>query len=244
MRRLMVWVSTMCLGCLAGILLLWTGSRVIAGITHTGQANLPDTLVRVREHHEYYVPDHQLAVFESVVDTSYEIFVADSLTGETRQLTSHVANDRFPILSPDGKRVAFVSWRDGNSEIYVVDLATGSLQNLSNHAGHDMLLESAWSPDGTMLAFVSQLQDNLDIRIADVMRGLSHNLTHSPYHDTQPVWMRDSQRLIVTSNRDGSPAQYVIDVGGRILTQYPAGNRWQAVQNPVTLETPLDTMSG
>ena len=225
------------------MLLVLVGTDVVARLGAEKVRVTSAAFGRVRET-SGRVQDRQLAVYEAVIDDSYEIFIHDAWTGQTRQLTSHFGNDRFPILSPDHNRVAFVSWRDGNSEIYLIELETEALLNLSNHVGQDMLLESAWSPDSTLLAFVSRRGDNVDIGVADVTRRLTQHLTHGPHYDSQPIWMDNSRNLIFTSDRDGAPAQYVIDLGGHTLMRYPAGNRWQAVQNPATLESPLYTMPG
>ncbi len=170
-----------------------------------------------------------IEVYAAVVDNSHEIFIADQRTGQARQLTTHTATDRFPVLSPTGDRIAFVSWRDGNSEIYVIDLLTGTLRNLSHHADRDGL--PVWSPDGTLLAYVSRYEGNSDIVIADVLRGLTHNLTQSPANESQPEWSPDGQGVIFSSIRDGRPARYLLNLGESTPLLYSPTNQWQMAQN-------------
>ena len=239
MRKIITWVSTCCLFCLATVTAVLIVGDLKARITHAIQPTSRSSLVMIADPRA--APS---AVFEALVDNSFEIFITDDLTGQARQLTWHFGNDRFPALSPDGKQVAFVSWRDGDSEIYVIDLATGALRNLSNDPGKDMLAGSAWSPDSSMLAYTSRRDDHLDITVADVSRRLTQNLTRSPHHDRLPEWMPDSQHLVFTSDRDGTRAQYVIDVGGRTLITYQSENEWQTVQNPDNLDISQRTISG
>lgn len=215
MRKIMTLAGMLCLACLATILAVLIASQTLIQIkrTITPEAQPAPMMVSQRA-----TPTQRVSVFEALVDRSYEIFIADALTGQTRQLTYQFGNDRFPVLSPDGRQVAFVSWQGSNSEIYIIDLATGVLRNVSRHPAVDIL--PVWSPDGTMLTFGSQWKGNAEIYVADVARGLVQNLTHSPGYNGQPKWLPDSHWLVFVSNRSGVQQQYLTDIGGRNPTVY------------------------
>jgi len=172
---------------------------------------------------------HNLIVSEALVGSSYEIFLIDQQSGQQRQLTSHIANDRFPVLSPAADRVAFVSWRDDNSEIYLIDNATGTLRNISNHPDRDVL--PVWSPDGTLLAYSSHLNGNFDVMVIDVLRGLVQNATRNPAHDSHPQWLPDSQGFVFSTNRNGGLATYMFELAGHKTVHDHAVSEWQTRQH-------------
>lgn len=236
MRKITTCVSVCCLACLAAIMLVLVASHLLTPVRRAIPPAAP-SMVRVSQSDV-----RSLSVFEAIAGDSYEIFIADDRSGQTRQLTTHFASDRFPALSPDGNQVAFVSWRDGDSEIYVIDLATGALRNVSNHAGRDGL--PVWSPDGTMLAYVSDRKGKNDIFVADVGRALTKNVTRSPYHDSGPVWSSDGQRLVFTSDRDGSSRPYALDFGEHTLTVDADEKQWQTAQNAGKLDVTQGAMPG
>ena len=168
--------------------------------------------------------DHRLVVFEHVssYSASWDIFLADGQIGQVRQLTTHPATDRFPVLSPDGTQVAFISWRDRNSEIYLIRVEDGTLRNISNHPAFDLM--PAWSPDGSMLAFVSERNGTGDIYLADVDRGLLHHLTHTPAYDASPQWAANGESITFRAYREGGWDAYLFTMDSRrpiLMASYP-----------------------
>ena len=59
------------------------------------------------------------------------------------------------------------------------------------------------SPDGRRLALVRTEQENEDIWVVDLESGASTRLTFHPAADGNPVWTRDGERLVFSSERDG-----------------------------------------
>jgi len=88
-----------------------------------------------------------------------DIYLLDTLTGQTANLTAHSAEaacaseDRDPAWAPDGASLAFASHRDGNWELYLWSADDGSVTRLTTDLGYDGA--PAWSPDGSRLAFES-----------------------------------------------------------------------------------------
>lgn len=87
--------------------------------------------------------------------------------GAARQITSHVADDLKPAISPDGKKMAFVSRRDDAlGDIYIMDLSPSilnlvffrnqesSLTRISRLNSEDS--SPSWSADSNSIIFTSK----------------------------------------------------------------------------------------
>jgi dipeptidyl aminopeptidase/acylaminoacyl peptidase len=80
-----------------------------------------------------------------------EIWIADSATGQSRQLTSARKSSSQPAFAPDGRSLAFISDRDGKRQIYRIALAGGEADKLTNT--DEGINSFAWSPSGKEIAF-------------------------------------------------------------------------------------------
>jgi dipeptidyl aminopeptidase/acylaminoacyl peptidase len=80
-----------------------------------------------------------------------EIWLADSTTGQTRQVTNARKSSTQPVFSPDGEWLGFVSDRDGKRQVYRMALRGGEAEKLT--AADENVNSFAWSPDGKQLAF-------------------------------------------------------------------------------------------
>ena len=80
-----------------------------------------------------------------------EIWIADSATGKSRQLTNARKSSTQPAFSPDGRSIAFISDRDGKRQIYRIALQGGEAEKLTSV--DDGVNSFAWSPKGNEIAF-------------------------------------------------------------------------------------------
>ncbi len=105
-------------------------------------------------------PDGTLAAYvvreanwdENAFET--EIWLADTASGETRQLTRAKKSSDAPAFSPDGKRLAFGSDRGEKRQVFLIDPRGGEAEALT--AAEEGVSAFAWSPDGATIAFTSQ----------------------------------------------------------------------------------------
>lgn len=88
-------------------------------------------------------------------DNSYDtnIWVADTQTGSTRQLTRGRKSSQAPAWSPDGSRLAFVSDRTDKRQIYVINPTGGEAEAMTSL--DEGVNSFAWSPDGSRIAFTA-----------------------------------------------------------------------------------------
>jgi dipeptidyl aminopeptidase/acylaminoacyl peptidase len=89
---------------------------------------------------------------ENAFDT--EIWLAETATGATRQLTRGKRASTSPAWSPDGSRLAFASDRDDKRQIYLIDPMGGEAQALTST--EEGIVGFQWSPDGARIAFTAR----------------------------------------------------------------------------------------
>src|SRR6185503_15010189 len=88
-------------------------------------------------------------------DNAYEteIWLADTRTGATRQLTNAKKSSTSPAWSPDGARLAFISDRTDKRQIYVINPHSGEADALTHV--DEGVSAFAWAPDGKHIAYTS-----------------------------------------------------------------------------------------
>ena len=90
-------------------------------------------------------------------ETRSAIWLLDTATGQSRQLTSGEKRDTSPRWSPDGRTLAFISDReDQTAQLYTIALAGGEAQRRTltrRGAG-----EPFWSPDGAWIGFTAEVR--------------------------------------------------------------------------------------
>jgi dipeptidyl aminopeptidase/acylaminoacyl peptidase len=89
-------------------------------------------------------------------DNSYDtqIWIADTASGATRQLTSSKKSSQSPHWSPDGSRLAFISDRSDKRQIYVINPSAGDAMALTS--SDEGVENFAWAPDGKTIAYTAR----------------------------------------------------------------------------------------
>jgi len=88
-------------------------------------------------------------------ENSYEtqIWLADTRTGTTRQLTNSKKSSNSPAWAPDGSTLAFASDRTDKRQIYLINPRGGEAEAITTL--EDGVGSFAWSPDGTRIAYTA-----------------------------------------------------------------------------------------
>jgi dipeptidyl aminopeptidase/acylaminoacyl peptidase len=88
-------------------------------------------------------------------ENAYEtqIWLADTGSGSTRQLTNSKKSSNAPLWSPDGSMLAFGSDRTDKRQIYLISPRAGEAQPLTSL--EEGVNNFAWAPDGTRIAYTA-----------------------------------------------------------------------------------------
>jgi TolB protein len=145
-----------------------------------------------------------------------EVWLADVLGEEMRQVTQHRHLAVAPRFSPDGRRLAYTSYHKGNPDLYITDLAQSkTTRAVSRREGLNMA--PAWSPDGRTLAITLSKDGNPDLYLMNDKGEVLEQLTRNAGLNVSPSWSPDGSRLAFLSDRSGSPQIYIMEMKSRAV---------------------------
>src|SRR3989339_811904 len=154
--------------------------------------------------------------FVSTVTGHKEIWLADVLGDNIRQVTQHDYLAVSPRFSPDNKWLAYTSYHKNNPNLYITELSVlKSTRAISRQKGLNMA--PAWSPDGKVIALTLSKSVNPDIYLIDINGNELRRLTNGEVANVSPTWSPDGKKLAFVSDRSGSPQIYVMDVASKAV---------------------------
>jgi TolB protein len=90
-------------------------------------------------YHLAWSADSQHVAFENTNDGNYEIYVVDTNTLKSVNVSNDGGDDRMPGWSPDGRTVIFMSKRDYQYDLYTVNPDGSQLTNITKSAGNEAM---------------------------------------------------------------------------------------------------------
>ena len=194
--------------------------RMVIGKRYKGPLDKRDTMVLKFCDEVIYqltgergISQSQIA-FVSEVDGYKEVFVADVLGRDIRQITRHKGLTVSPKFSPDGKLLAYSSYHPGNPNLYVTNLAQGkTTRAISRWPG--LNLAPAWSPDGKTMVITLSKDGNPDLYLINTRGDVLDRLTRNAGINVSPSWSPDGKQITFVSDRSGSPQIYIMDMKTR-----------------------------
>jgi TolB protein len=160
--------------------------------------------------------------------SSWNIFIHDLHSGQSRVVYASANTDGTPAWSPDGRHLAFTSSTGvgvDNSRLMILDLETGQARQLTDGV-RGLALWPSWSPDGTRIAFSVLNNDGtseLSIINADGT-GQHSLLTFETAVGYSPVWSPDGRRIAFASDlHDGRYLHIFVTGTDGIIRRVSAG---------------------
>ncbi|MFZ0545745.1 MAG: S9 family peptidase, partial [Candidatus Promineifilaceae bacterium] len=152
--------------------------------------------------------------------------------GWSLSLLTAVNRVRNHRLSPNGEQIAFIWDREGQSDVYLMPSSGGWPSRISlERAAVTYWTDErpTWSPDGRWLAFT--MDDH--IHVASVASGLVEKISDFAVEASDPIWMPDSNRLVISivrdekvqivmTDRDGSWPHGIVDAPGDVWNVKPS----------------------
>jgi len=149
--------------------------------------------------------------FTSEVGKHKEIFVADVLGRNIKQITRHKNLAVSPKFSPDGKLLAYTSYHPGNPNLYITNWQEAKFTTaISRRPG--LNLAPAWSPDGKTMVITLSVDNNPDLYLINTDGTLISRLTENTGINVSPTWSPDGKHIAFVSDRSGTPQVYVMNI--------------------------------
>lgn len=140
-----------------------------------------------------------------------EIFVADVLGKNIKQITRHKNLAVSPKFSPDGELLAYTSYHPGNPNLYITNWQEAkSTKAISRRPG--LNLAPAWSPDGNTMVITLSADGNPDLYLIDTEGTIISRLTKDTGINVSATWSPDGKQIVFVSDRTGNPQIYVMNI--------------------------------
>ncbi len=185
-----------------------------------------------------YFPDNNSIIFSSSNNTSTSIYRMN-IDGNNKQLlTPRGKSFGAPKISPNGKMVSITSNNWNGSQIFVMNSDGSNLKQITFTTSskyydtgfpRDGNGNPVWSPDNKKIAYVSYENGSPDIFIIQSNGTGNKRLTDMPLRDENPVWTKDGNYILFSSNRNPNVASqiYIMGTEGQLqtsLTNYRGDN--------------------
>lgn len=155
--------------------------------------------------------------------------------GWSLELVTAVNRVRHHQLSPDGETIAFIWDREDLSDVYTMPTAAGRWPQRHSFARGRVAYWSdeqpQWSPNGQWLAFTMKEH----VYVAPAAGGLPQPISQMTTGAFSPVWLPDSNRLVISVEYQDSVQLLLTDRQGgwpRPLVCNTAGDCWDAHPSP------------
>ena len=195
-----------------------TEGRMLVGKRYKGARNIQDKMVlRFCDEVIYQLTGERgislsNIAFSSEVPAGYkEIFVADVLGRNIKQITRHKNLAVSPKFSPDGKMLTYTSYHPGNPNLYITDWQEAKrTRSISRRQG--LNLAPAWSPDGKTMVITLSMDGNPDLYLINTEGVVLSRLTKNTGINVSPAWSPDGKHITFVSDRSGNPQIYIMNV--------------------------------
>ncbi len=136
----------------------------------------------------------------------------DSLSA--RRVTTPELGDLTPAWSPDGAWIAFRRhMKEGDAAICLVGRDGGDVRELARTSRERDPI--AWSPDGARIVYTAMVDGSFELMSLEIRSRAVSRIAGSPSHEWSPSFARDTGTMVFCSDRDGTPAAWMLGRGTR-----------------------------
>lgn len=188
------------------------------------------------------LPDNHSIIFSSS-NNSWTGIYKMNINGSNKQLlTPQSKSFGDPKISPSENMISITSNDWNGSQIFVMNSDGNNLKQITFTVSakyfdtgfpRDGNCNPVWSPNNDKLAYVSYENGSPDIFIINSNGTGNKRLTDTPLRDENPVWTKDGNYLLFSSNRNPDVASqiYIMGTEGQLqtpLTNYMGDNIYPA----------------
>src|SRR5438105_4872741 len=196
---------------------------------NTGQVvNLTNTR-EIAEEGPTWSPDgrHLAYMVKPKTSSVFEIDIYDTLTRETRHLTTGTAKDKMnvsPIWSRDGKWIVYTQQqaKGTDSNIFVAEAAIAKSTLLTPHQGEQLYSANDFSPDAKHVLITANAANGYDnVGLLDIASKKITWLTQDKWEISGGNFSPDGKSITWTANVDGNTDIYLHDIASGKTTSLP-----------------------
>lgn len=171
----------------------------------------------------------------------FDLFIADTLSKEYKQITDWQGYDAEATLSPDGSKIVYTSDKSGDLELYIMDSNGRNEKQITFGLGYDG--GAFFSPDGKKLVFRASrpktpeeieeyktlLKDNkvaptnMEIYTCNIDGSDLKQITNLGKANWAPFFHPKGNKIIFSSNHNSEKGYnfnlFMIDIDGKNLEQ-------------------------
>ncbi|MFH7325660.1 protein TolB [Desulfurivibrio sp. C05AmB] len=149
--------------------------------------------------------------FVSDASGHQEVYLADILGDNIRQVTHHQFLTVAPRFTRDGNHLTYTSHHRGNANLYQTNIRElKSTRPISRWVG--LNITPSWPPDGERMVLTLSRDGNPDLYLAENDGRIIRRLTHGEGVNVSPSFSPDGRRLAFVSDRSGTPQIYIMDM--------------------------------
>jgi len=152
-----------------------------------------------------------------------QIWLLDTLTGATQQLTRLDEGACQPDWSPGGDAIVFSSpcsgkrTRHAGASLFILDLKENALTQLTKSLEGDF--DPAWSPAGDWIAYTSLLNGQLQLFKINIFDQSVVKLSDGTYNEFDPTWSKGGGQIAFVRTR-GADQIWIMSADGKDPIQF------------------------
>ena len=189
-----------------------------------------------------YFPDNNSIIYSCSNNNSTGVYKMNINGGNKKLLTPPGKSFGDPKISANGNMISITSNDWNGSQIFIMNSDGRDLKQITFTVSskyydtgfpRDGNANPVWSPNSDKLAYVSYENGSPDIFVINSNGTGNKRLTDTPLRDENPVWTKDGNYILFSSNRNPNVASqiYIMRTEGQLqmpLTNYNGDNIYPA----------------